>query len=586
MHRRLLGRIYGLAIGLCLFVLLVLVPFVLDKPRVPALMAGLTMLGLFVARALLQRRRTRESALVAVGALAVAVVVITVGGMPHLVAPLVLAASVLLAVVVGRNWAAGFGAGFLATWLFTNIATNAGWFTPLLHERPFVTWAMSAASFLLVTFPVLTLLAEQRRALQAAEHEARERAKAQAALSEALVAAEAANRAKSEFLANMSHEIRTPMNGVLGMLELASFGELDGAQRRHLAHASEAGRSLLRIIDDILDFSKIEAGRLDVESIPFDLPATLARVESTVAPLAHAKQLGFGVSIDPSLAPRWLGDPIRLGQILLNLAGNAVKFTERGSVEIVVTPVRVERDAAMIAFTVTDTGIGIDAGTRERLFRSFAQADSSTTRRYGGTGLGLAISRRLAELMGGTLDVVSEPGQGSRFTCTVRLGVVADQSAPGTGRTTARSADRLDGVRVLLVEDNPVNQIVAKAMLGRAGAEVRLAGDGEQAIAQLDQAPVDVVLMDVQMPVLDGFEATRRLRQDPRWAALPVIAMTANALPDDRLACLNAGMDDYLTKPLDMGDLLSMIARHAVNRAVDGPSPGHRHDTGTDRIAG
>ncbi|MBF0183415.1 MAG: response regulator [Magnetococcales bacterium] len=510
--------------------------------------------------------------------------------------------------------------------------------------------------------------------------------------------AESANQTKSTFLANMSHEIRTPMNAILGMVYLASQTELTSVQRHYLSRIEQAGRSLLHIINDILDFSKIEANRLVMESIPFAIDKVADQVAAMVATKLEQKPLELLVSLDPHIPQRLIGDPFRLGQILLNLVSNAVKFTERGEILFSIQLLDVSEQHATLLFQVQDTGIGMSEEQIDRLFNAFSQADASTTRRYGGTGLGLAISRHLVERMGGTLQLVSEPGKGSRFHFQLKLPrvsaatppepeqqplqlvglhilitddhplarricseilapyqcrveeattgeqaltrllqavqqrdpfdlVLMDWRMPGmNGLATIHSMRRelgdqapaailitaygrdeilephampdpphflmkpvtassllqtiaqalggssaaqpastapiisLQG-RVLLVEDNEINQEVAQGLLKRYGLLVTSAHTGAEALRLLEEQTFDLLLMDVQMPVMDGYEATRRIRQNSQWSHVPIIAMTANAMSGDREHCLAAGMNDYLAKPIDPPSLQGMLLK-------------------------
>ena len=391
-------------------------------------------------------------------------------------------------------------------------------------------------------------------------------------------AAEAANRAKSDFLANMSHEIRTPMNGIIGLSHLLLKSALTDRQTEYLLKMQSSGRNLIRIIDDILNFSRVEAGEMELERTEFELAELLQSSMDSVAGECRAKGVALALDIAPDLPPRLVGDPLRISQALLNFIGNAAKFTERGKVAVSASlQSRGERDV-LLRLAVTDTGIGISNEQQARLFQPFHQADTSITRRYGGTGLGLAIARKLAELMGGAAGVESRLGAGSTFWLTARLELpheadAATSAVDGMPMLPAALA-RVRGGRVLLVEDNDMNQLIACELLRDAGVLVDVADNGQIALDRLAQRSYDLVLMDMQMPVMDGIAATLAIRRDPARRALPIVAMTANVLPADRQRCFDAGMNDFLAKPIDPPALWDALLKWMTPRgaARSGPS--------------
>ncbi|NEQ43550.1 MAG: PAS domain S-box protein [Leptolyngbya sp. SIOISBB] len=395
-----------------------------------------------------------------------------------------------------------------------------------------------------------------------------DRKQAELQLQQTVAKLEQATKAKDEFLANMSHEIRTPMNGIVGMTQLALSHHPNPTQRHYLTKIATSANLLLRIINDILDFSKIEAGKLSLEEVPFDLDTVLEQLVELNRTECDRKGLALLIDVVPETPRQLVGDPLRLNQILLNLVANGIKFTETGYVEIAVSPITTSPTECTLKFSVTDTGIGLSPEQQSRLFQSFSQGDSSTTRRFGGSGLGLVISKRLTTLMQGDIGVESTPGKGSTFWFTVVcqrqiVNKVEPRSLPASvpPPEPQQSALGLAGLRVLLVEDNEINQELFTAFLSEVGATVTPAQNGQEAYDLVKGETFDVVLMDCQMPVMDGFEATHLIRALPQGEQLPIIAMTASAMMSDRQACLATGMNDYLSKPMLKEDLYAVIQK-------------------------
>ena len=386
-------------------------------------------------------------------------------------------------------------------------------------------------------------------------------------LTQSRAEAEAANEAKSQFLSTMSHEVRTPLNGLLGMAELLQETSLTADQRRYCQVITSSGRALYELLSDILDLSKIEAGKVRIEATDFDLALLIGDILSVYSDLAASRSNRLIAEVDIPSPGRFRGDPTRLRQVLSNLLSNAIKFTEGGNIALAVSALalRAGDPRTWLRISVRDSGIGIAPEELKILFRPFTQADSSTTRQYGGTGLGLVISKHLVELMGGCLNVESAPGVGTHIRFDLPFAAAENTEAPRA--TDAPTAKRL-AARVLVAEDNPVNQEVIRAMLSLAGAEVLLVENGELAVQTFRQGNFDVVLMDCQMPVMDGYEAARAIRhEEAPGRRIPIIALTANAFSEDRERCLSAGMDDYVAKPVTRDLLIQTVARWAGRSA-------------------
>jgi PAS domain S-box-containing protein len=482
---------------------------------------------------------------------------------------------------VGRDWATIIGSGVRAG-LVTELADGAGDSSQLSHRFEIRTPG-SPSRIVMITSERIPETEAGMVGFVGILADVTSEAGAEAAMSDARDKATEASQLKSDFLANMSHEIRTPMNGVIGMTDLLLETDLDDRQRDYAETVRTSGEALLTIIDHILDFSRVEAGKLEIEDIEFSPGSIVEGVVDLLEGPAQIKGLKLSASIDDSLPAFVSGDPGRVRQVLINLIGNAIKFTQVGEISIRALETEHIDDESVIRFEVSDSGVGIAPDKIAVIFHPFVQADTSTSRKYGGTGLGLAISGQLVSLMGGDCGVSSRLGEGSDFWFTIRVHVQTepsqfDRPSPNEAEPTStrpRSVRQGASGHILVAEDNPVNQLVASAMLESLGYSVDLVADGAEVVKVANSKRYDAILMDCQMPVLDGYEASteiRRMHGDSHRT--PIIAVTASAMASDKKRCLAAGMDDYLTKPLTLRALATMLARWApvgsdVSESVD-----------------
>ena len=392
--------------------------------------------------------------------------------------------------------------------------------------------------------------------------------KALAELEKAKRIAEESARIKDEFLANMSHEIRTPMNAILGFTSILQDLQMSAEQAEYVEIIKTSGQNLLVIINDILDFSKIESGKMSLESTDFSLRSVTDLVLTTMRPRLLEKNLELVIDIDPAVPVDLLGDPVRFNQILMNLLANAIKFTERGHIALRSRLVLNEPNNCTVQFEVSDTGIGIEESKLDYIFESFTQANSNTTRKFGGTGLGLAIVKRLVELHGGHITVSSKPGAGSSFVFTLPYKKPQSRVKTGAGEPSGNRRASLDGLRVLMAEDNLMNQKLVLRLLKGYNCDCQVVENGQKAIEKLLTAPYDIVLMDIQMPEMDGYEATRIIRKDIK-SAIPIIAFSAHAIVSEREKCFSMGMNDYVSKPFNPEELISKIENLTAGRILN-----------------
>ena len=387
--------------------------------------------------------------------------------------------------------------------------------------------------------------------------------------------AQTALKTKKAFLSNMSHEIRTPINAIMSISHLTLQTDLTAQQHNYLRKIDSSAKWLLGILDDILNFSKLEAGKVSLELKDFELSSVMSFLEDITTPLLKDKPVQLTFVVDPNIPELLIGDPLRLGQVLLNLLNNAIKFTSEGSITLQIEQLSLSSQQAQLQFTVADTGIGIEMGKKDQLFEAFNQANNSTTRLYGGTGLGLSISKELVTAMGGQISVESQQNVGTCFSFIISLEVGIAIMDPNLAIVTPKPLDSypgLKGVRVLVVEDNEVIQEFIPDIMGHAGMQVDLANNGVEALALLELNQYAAVLMDCQMPVMDGFETASHIRSDPRFAKLPIIAMTGNVFDQERERCLACGMNDFISKPVDWEQVFIILERWITDPAMQGRS--------------
>jgi signal transduction histidine kinase/CheY-like chemotaxis protein len=459
----------------------------------------------------------------------------------------------------------GFGCLLFSMWWFCGLALLAwaGWLFVAGNRTTDPEWHHFGLALIQATlFGALVLVVRIRAYRQTQELRLRDQVLVRQ-LKEANQAALVAVKAKSEFLANMSHEIRTPMTAMLGMTELLQMSELSEEQNEYASTIERAGNNLLQLVNDILDFSKMEAGHLSLENVPFKLDDMLDEVRELLEVKARQKGLELSVSIAPGSPLRFRGDPTRVKQVLVNLVGNAIKFTHEGYVRLSASARLLDDAGAVVELAVQDSGIGIPDDKLDQIFDAFTQADASTTRKYGGTGLGLAISRQLTRLLGGELHVESTLGSGSTFTVSLAMALAQTRSSIPAPPDVSVLA-RYEG-RILLVEDNPDNQSLAEELLMRMGCAVEHASNGVEALHRLEQQSYDLVLMDCHMPNMNGYDATREIRRREAGQGgkhVPIVALTASVLPEERERCKEVGMDDYIAKPFSKRDLQQVLDRY------------------------